>query len=413
MTLDNMYKEFFGALSKPGINAVTEVAYQYFKRPVIVIDHVYKLVCQLPSEQVSDIVFDSVQSNREIPLAVVKILEKGKYRKYLEENPEPSFVNWGTLSVPRIMGTVEVGKKAAGFYSILFFEDTPTDEEMAVAELFSSALAIAFERNRTYGAGKETLGRYLLSQLFTENAGLNETISLCTEYYPGILTGNYTIIYGIKRNDTVSLQYIAKILEEQHTECFSLPCDENNIYLLIYKLKDTGNTANKNVYISKIIGFLNSYDIICGVSDLFAELTQISSGRYMAEEALKIGRSFEPDKRVFYFSDHMFRGIISRILSAPHSEIFMAPQLNRLIDYDKTYHTDYYSTLKTYLINFRDLSCAAQALGIHRNSLKYRLAKIREISSIDFIDTAMCIQLLVNTYMLEQPLSEQKPDYPV
>ncbi|HHX23835.1 MAG TPA: hypothetical protein GX723_07495 [Thermoanaerobacterales bacterium] len=75
--------------------------------------------------------------------------------------------------------------------------------------------------------------------------------------------------------------------------------------------------------------------------------------------------------------------------------------------YDVKHNTDYVTTLREYILSFKDLSLTADKLNIHRNSLKYRLQKITDISNINFSDQLLCAQLLCNFYMIDE---DTRPD---
>lgn len=66
----------------------------------------------------------------------------------------------------------------------------------------------------------------------------------------------------------------------------------------------------------------------------------------------------------------------------PLSETYVHRSLLVLKEYDHINHTTYYETLKAYVYSCFQLSTTARMLGIHRNSVSYRLERIQEI--IDF-----------------------------
>lgn len=68
--------------------------------------------------------------------------------------------------------------------------------------------------------------------------------------------------------------------------------------------------------------------------------------------------------------------------------------LSALENYDETYQTDYLSTLKTYIENNASVQEVAKATYVHRNTINYKLKKIKEIlkSDLDYND---CLQILL------------------
>lgn len=71
--------------------------------------------------------------------------------------------------------------------------------------------------------------------------------------------------------------------------------------------------------------------------------------------------------------------------------------LSPLADSDKHYGTSYISTLEAYLDSNCSLAAAAEKMFIHRNTMVYRVNKIRELLKIDFNDMnakAECVNAL-------------------
>lgn len=62
------------------------------------------------------------------------------------------------------------------------------------------------------------------------------------------------------------------------------------------------------------------------------------------------------------------------------------PALKILERYDRENHTQLRGTLSVYLKKERNLLGAAQALHIHRNTLKYRLGRIRTLTGLSLSD---------------------------
>lgn len=85
----------------------------------------------------------------------------------------------------------------------------------------------------------------------------------------------------------------------------------------------------------------------------------------------------------------------------------VAPELRMLISYDREKGTQFFQTLREYLLQERDIPRTAQNLIIHRTTLLYRLKKIQSLIHIDLEDPAQRLYLAVSLRILEkevQPL---------
>ncbi|QUH06207.1 helix-turn-helix domain-containing protein [Saccharopolyspora erythraea] len=78
-------------------------------------------------------------------------------------------------------------------------------------------------------------------------------------------------------------------------------------------------------------------------------------------------------------------------------EAFVREWIGRLVDYDRAHHSNLVNTLSQYLECGGNYNAAANALVIHRSTLRYRLRRIREISGIDLGEVDNRLNLHVAT----------------
>jgi len=398
----DIYKAFFDAVITGGAHAITEVAYMYFQRPIIVVDMSYKKICQLPNELVSDAVFDSILTNKCAPADIIWLLEDGKYRHYLSNHPGASFIDWGTLPSPRILGTVKIGSKSAGYYGIIYKDGRASDEDIAVAKIFGDALSAEFQKEKRVHLCKDELGVVIMRDIISGNI-TGDTILTWKRYSNAFVKSEYQIICAksLDNNIKVELEFVCReVCEKFNNQCFSIVKDDL-LYILFYSL---GKTKEKTAHglsniVNEVIEHLKPYNIACGISEQFYDISLVQEHKFMAEDALIV--SVEDSSQGGYpFHQYALRCMVNKIMRTEYHKIYIHPALNKLIAYDREYSTNYAETLRTYMITFKDLSATSAQLNIHRNTLKYRLQKIVDISGIDFNDNELCTQVLINFYML-------------
>lgn len=75
--------------------------------------------------------------------------------------------------------------------------------------------------------------------------------------------------------------------------------------------------------------------------------------------------------------------------------------LETLRRHDRQFGTEYYKTLRQYLLQERDIPRTAEALIIHRTTLTYRLQKISQLVHMDLEDAEKRLYLLLSFYLQE------------
>jgi sugar diacid utilization regulator len=116
-----------------------------------------------------------------------------------------------------------------------------------------------------------------------------------------------------------------------------------------------------------------------------------------AQLALKILNAAGGDDRVACYEDLGVYQILSEAEDPATVERFVRRWLGALIDYDSRKHAELIPTLSRYLECGGSYDATAAALSVHRNTLKYRLRRIREISGFDLANPATNFNLHLAT----------------
>jgi hypothetical protein len=72
-----------------------------------------------------------------------------------------------------------------------------------------------------------------------------------------------------------------------------------------------------------------------------------------------------------------------------------------LVALDRAHRTHHVATLRAYLESFGDVLTAARSVGVHHNTYRYRLQKLRELPAIDLDDPDQRLALLLQLRLLD------------
>jgi sugar diacid utilization regulator len=147
-----------------------------------------------------------------------------------------------------------------------------------------------------------------------------------------------------------------------------------------------------------------------------AEVRMGVGGRYLlgdlhrsladAEFALKLA-SFATERTIVVFDELG----VWRLLARPDTtdlENLVDHWIGRLIEYDREHHAELLKTLSAYLSEFGVLEATAAKIYVHRNSLKYRLKRISELTGWDLRDPEhrFHLDLACRAWLVRQALEE-------
>lgn len=155
----------------------------------------------------------------------------------------------------------------------------------------------------------------------------------------------------------------------------------------------------------KILEFLEELAVemegSCAVSARFTERDQIRRKRKLMERILLVGKRMDDQKRVFEENQYYEKLICSFAYEAMGAEGYGTRDLDRLAQEDEEKGTEFYKSLKEYLLAGNNVNLSAKRLFIHRNTMVYRLAKIHELVEVDINQPDIARRLLLTMFLRE------------
>lgn len=184
----------------------------------------------------------------------------------------------------------------------------------------------------------------------------------------------------------------------------------------------TGFQILSSCYSNHIIGMLSNDDalqikpifetILAYISDTYPQLncnigiglpvSEISILKHSYEQAaecITFCSKQEHHQQVVDYEQLGLYQLFSDLNCTNVMETFVRNQLGALIDYDVSNHTQLIETLYIYLQNNCNLLHTADAMYTHRNTIKYRLTRIEEITHCNLEDASVRLNFHVALYL--------------
>ncbi|WP_077214344.1 sugar diacid recognition domain-containing protein [Bacillus dakarensis] len=122
--------------------------------------------------------------------------------------------------------------------------------------------------------------------------------------------------------------------------------------------------------------------ILCRISagQYYPSVEGVSKAYRQAELTLEVGSRLDPDKKVYFYDDYKLPVFLAQAESLGLGE-WIGPYYEQLQKHDKK--GELIQTLLAYLEENGDINAITSKLYIHRNTLRYRLDKIVELTGKD------------------------------
>lgn len=132
--------------------------------------------------------------------------------------------------------------------------------------------------------------------------------------------------------------------------------------------------------------FCHKEYIRIGVSNSFTSIENFVSHYEQAHAALELGQKLKTEELVCRYQNYQIFDMFSELKNPDKLGRFCHPALAALRQYDHKNSSELYKTLCVFIDKGCNIKSTSESLYIHRNSLVYRLNRIREICRVDYAD---------------------------
>ncbi|MDQ7030978.1 MAG: helix-turn-helix domain-containing protein [Ardenticatenia bacterium] len=163
--------------------------------------------------------------------------------------------------------------------------------------------------------------------------------------------------------------------------------------------------AGLGAWLDEIKSAWSGGPLTLGVGEPARDLSGLRQSLAQAEDARELGTRLFGHGRVYRYGDLGLYQLFRHLQGHPDVIAFYRRTLGPLVAYDTQHGTNLVKTLDVLLAKGGNVSRAAQELHVHRNSLIYRVERIREICGLDPLapDDAFALRLA----LLLRPLADR------
>lgn len=194
------------------------------------------------------------------------------------------------------------------------------------------------------------------------------------------------IILNDVDKDTIC-QFIHTLFENEHIPILSSSYTKNIIALI-----NVNNTSldTLNTLFPQILNYIKenypNYIVNIGIGTRQKSLEKYKLSYEQASKCINLAIKQKQKNIIYYYEQLGLYQLFYDINNKTLLENFVHNILYSLMAYDKKYNTNLIQTLEVYLNKNCNLNQTAETLFIHRNTIKYRLQRIEEITNTSLDD---------------------------
>ena len=136
-------------------------------------------------------------------------------------------------------------------------------------------------------------------------------------------------------------------------------------------------------------------EIVIGIGCGCRDILDLKKSFAEAQEAIRISALLASPEPVNWFEKLMVYNILGSGIPKAVLNDFYESSIGLLAEYDRENNSNLLDTLEVYLLENRNITAAAQKLYIHRNTMNYRINKIKQVLNTDFDDSEKLLKLQI------------------
>lgn len=311
--------------------------------------------------------------------AVELELADGTVLRQVPEN-SPTFDDADTVEAPIVVGDEEVG------YVRLVDRGPALDEfSTLVATQSAAALAVELAKQQAVTEAQQALQADLLDAvLANEEASVVRARARSLGYD---LDVNHLVVIveaDVAPNVLASWgRRVADLTKRHGWEALAAP-HEGRLVLLAGSVN--AQFAGESSWLDEVRTTWTSGALTLSVGESGHGLKGLKRSLAQAEDALSLGMRLFGEGRTFRYSELGLYRLFRHLQGRRELRDFYDRALAPLVSYDDEHGTELVDTVETLLAHGGNVSRAAEALHLHRNSLSYRIDRVRDIAGFDPLD---------------------------
>lgn len=134
-------------------------------------------------------------------------------------------------------------------------------------------------------------------------------------------------------------------------------------------------------------------EVNIGIGTAYEYIAEFKLSYQEAKNAIKISKMVKQDTNIYFYEDMDLYSFIAQVTNGKFLDDYVEHKIGKLLETDRTQEGNLVETLEAYLDNNCNANATAEKLFIHRNTMRYRLDKIRHILNSDLSNLSDCIEL--------------------
>lgn len=379
---------------------IVDTATKIFNNPIVVADNAFHVIAHSKIKVENDPLWQYLAENGIYPKEYIDKAAAYNHYPKIYENEEIDFLTDGADSNRYYSRRIMVNKKPIGFISIIEIYQKMDKRSAQLLEVLCNVLSIAIKDSDVNSDSYEKKYMYVLNELLDNrltNAQIKERL-MYANFVP--LNCLNVVIFFPNNVNHISPEYLLEEFERLIANGRGTIRPTGAIAML--SMRDNMQTPIVKDE-ARLKTLLEKYDVHMGISYTFHNLQEIIIYANQARESIMLGKKFnpEPSNRIFLYEIYSIFHMLDRLDMNEYLVHYCNPRILEIKKYDQVHNTDYLHTLRSFFANDMSVGETAKSMHCHRNTIDYRIGKLKDIFNVDLTDNKRVFSYQLSMYILD------------
>ncbi len=369
-----------------GLQYLVDTASGLFGNPIYVIDLQHKYLAISAGIVPDNIFFQEEHSAGYISTAGIQYILKHRLDEKIRQCSNALYHYNELVEKSMLIDVIEIQGIEVGHVMMLECEQTFRDFEQEFFHRFSKLISMELQKDTTFKRNKGVMYSYFLADLIRHPAKNTQDIRKRLKTMGYQLKETFYII-AIPSLGYSSSDLKVEVILERLRYILS-----GNIYVIyentiVFLLSRDMNQHLSGYEMQQLETYLLANDLKAGVSNFFQNLEDTPRFYEQAVSSVLLGLKLNAPASIYYYKDYyLYQMLESYEKENSKIRYLIQPGLMKLYLYDKEHGTDFINTMTEFLKHPGQPSTIAQNLHIHKNTLLYRMGKVKQITGCEFLE---------------------------
>lgn len=382
---------------KDGLKQVVQTFSNLCGNPVYVVDSSFKVLAlsDNPDMKHMSAVWKNLEEYGYLDYDRIHALVQSNELKKMEASREASLVKSKYFYTPFINANLKYKGRVAGHLFVVGMMKKITESDLELTDFIIPFIQRALSENLSANTFQGTYYQQFLIDLFENKIHDEHYIRRQMETL-GFFETEYFVIglFKLNHGNEFAIERLLHVLESR-SYCKTIYYKKK-----IVAFKKLQSYLGREQLLKECSSLCEENDCIAGLSDIRSVDTNIADSYLQAETALRMKNFCRKDQRVIEYGEIAIYHLLKNFHSEKEMRSFCHPLVFQLAEYDCVHESNYLNTLTVYLQSEQNVQESARRLHIHRNTLTYRIEKMREIFSINLDDFLVRQRLMLSCVLL-------------